>query len=284
MSPKKTNDTPHPESAATSSPLALATVSSAASSSRPALRTITPNLAAAPVVTVAGMDAGILLSPERKVRKTSHQEQISKQNEKKRKAFHAQAHARATTLIAKERALPKEVRRSTAQVIAQAEGEFRAQGHGATLNKTTINQYVQLGMVGTFPIAQGYCGTIPRHAFDLLVLAIDLFIQINNFNSVVKERKELILLVNMCCGVPPAECSKKHSVFDRVMRSTNVPMNADVSPLVEERRLQWTMWPNLIKWFKNSKAFLVKFDFAGVGDDEELTFKEEQLHRIKNID
>ncbi len=149
----KSNDTPRPEPAAASSLLALATVASAASS-RPALRTITPNLAAAPVVTVAGMNAGILPSPERKVRKMSHQEQIPKQNEKKRKAVHAQAHARATTLVAKERALPKENHRSTAQVIAQVEGEFRARGHGAMLNKTTINQYVQLGMIGTFPLAR----------------------------------------------------------------------------------------------------------------------------------
>jgi hypothetical protein len=47
--------------------LALATVAAAA---RPALRTITPNLTAAPVVTVGGINAGILPSPERKVRKT----------------------------------------------------------------------------------------------------------------------------------------------------------------------------------------------------------------------
>ena len=68
------------------------------------------------------------------------------------------------------------------------------------------------------------------------------------------------------------------------MRSTNVSLNADVSPPVEERRLRWTTWPNLNKWFENFKAFLVEFDFAGVGDDGELTFTEDQLRRIKNID
>jgi len=134
----KSKDTSRPESAASSSLLALGTVASAASS-RLALRTITPNLAAAPVITVAGMNAGILPSLERKVRKMSHQEQIGKQNERKRKAVHAQAHARATTLVAEERALPKEDHQSTAQVIAQVKGEFRARGHGATLNKNTIN-------------------------------------------------------------------------------------------------------------------------------------------------
>jgi hypothetical protein len=246
----KSNDTPRPESVAASSLLALVTVASAASS-RLALRTITPNLAAAPVVTVAGVNAGILPSPERKVRKTSHQEQIGKQNESKRKVVHAQA----TTLVAEERALPKEDRRLTAQVIAQVKGEFRARGHGATLNKNTINRYVQLGMVGTFPLARGYEGTMPGHAFDLLVLAVESFIQINSVNSVVREQKEIMMIANMCCGVPPVKCSTKHSVFDRVMRSTNVSLNADVSPPVEERHLRWTTWPNLIKWSKISRPF-----------------------------
>jgi hypothetical protein len=78
-----------------------------------------------------------------------HQEQIGKQNKRKRKAVHAQAHAPPTTLIAKERAMPKKVRQTTMQVIAQVEGEFRAWGYGVTLSKNTINWYVALVMVGT---------------------------------------------------------------------------------------------------------------------------------------
>ena len=139
-------------------------------------------------------------------------------------------------------------------------------------------------MVGMFPLSRGYEGTMPRHAFDLLVLAVESYTQINNVNSIVVEQNQLIMSVNTCCGVPPAECGTKHSVFDRVMWSTNVSLNADVSPPVEERRLRWTTWPNLFNWYKKFKALLVEFDFAGVGDDVELTFTEEQLRRIKNID
>ncbi len=220
---------------------------------------------------------------ERKVRKSSHQEQIGKQNERKRKVVHAQAHTRATTLIAKERALPKEVRRSTVQVIALVEGEFRAWGYGVTLSKNTINRYIQLGMVGTFPLARGYEGTMPRHAFDLRVLAVEAYIQINNVNIIVIKQSQLIMAVNTCCGVPPSECSTKHSVFDCVMRSTNVSLNADVLPPVKERHLRWMTWPNLFQWFEIFEAFLVEFNFAGVGDDGELTFTEEQLRQIQNI-
>ena len=166
-------------------------------------------------------------------------------------------------------------------MIAQVEGEFRARGYGVTLSKNTINRYVQLGMVGTFLLARGYEGTMPRHAFDVLVLAVESYIQINQVNSIVIEWSQLIMAINTCCGVPPLECSTKHSVYDHAMRSTNVSLNADVSPLVEERRLRWTTWPNLFHWFENFKAFSVEFNFAGVGDNGELTFTEEQLRRIR---
>jgi hypothetical protein len=75
---------------------------------RPVLCTITPNQTAALVVLIGGVNAGILPSLERKVRKTSHQAQINRQNKAKRKAVHAQAHACAATLVAKERAKPNE--------------------------------------------------------------------------------------------------------------------------------------------------------------------------------
>ena len=117
-----------------------------ATTARPALRLV------ARVIVVGGIDANILPSPKRKVQKTSHQEKIGKQNERKHKAVHAQAHARATTFVAEERMKPKENRQMTAQVIAQVEGEFRAWGYGVTLSKNTINWYVALGMLGTFPL------------------------------------------------------------------------------------------------------------------------------------
>ena len=90
------------------------------------------------------------------MRKTSHQEQIGKQNERKHKAIPAQAHALATTLVAKERMKLKENCRTTAQVIAQVEGGFRAGGYGVTLSKNTINWYVAPGMLGTFPLVRAF--------------------------------------------------------------------------------------------------------------------------------
>jgi hypothetical protein len=179
--PRKEAGPGPPAPAAASLVLALVSM---ATTARPALQTITPNLTVAPVVMVGGVNAGILPSPERKVKKTSHQEKIGKQNKRKRKAVHAQAHACATTLIAKERAMPKEDRQTTVQVIVQVQGEFRARGYGVTLSKNTINRYVALDMIGTFPLACGYKGMMTKHAFELPVLAVESYIQISNVNAV----------------------------------------------------------------------------------------------------
>ncbi len=153
---------------------ALITLSTTANVGRPALRTITVPAA---VYVLPAAEVAALPSPPRKTRKKLHQEQIVRQNERKQKAVHARAQARATTLVAKERAKEKENRRTTAEVILQAEGEFRAWGFPVTMSKPTINRYVALNMIGTFPLARGYEGAMPHAAFELLVIATESFIR-----------------------------------------------------------------------------------------------------------
>ena len=103
-------------------------------------------------------------------------------------------------------------------------------------------------------------------------------------NSIDARRSTLMMAVNTCCGVAPAECRVKHSLYGRVMKSMIVLLNANVSPTVKERRVRWTTYTNLNAWFDNFRAFLIEFDFAGVGDNGEPTFTEAQLRRIMNVD
>jgi hypothetical protein len=93
--------------------------------------------------------------------------------------------------------------RVTVQVIEQVESEFRAQGYGVNLQKNTVNWYVALGKIGMFPLTWGYEGTMPQHTFNLPVLVVEAFIQISQVNSVMVVRQQLLMTVNMCCGVVP---------------------------------------------------------------------------------
>ena len=120
-------------------------------------------------------------------------------------------------------------------MIKQVEGEFRAPGFGIILSKATINQYVHINcMIGTLPLVRGYEGLIPSHTFKLLVLAAESFMQINQVNSVIVPWQKIIMRVNELCGVI-FERKPKTSIIDRVMRLTNVSLNAIVAPQVKER-------------------------------------------------
>jgi hypothetical protein len=135
--------------------------------------------------------ASILLpSLPRKTHKTSHQQQIDHQNARKQKAIHNLALARTTSLVAKAKAnADKENHpQTTMQVIAQVEGKFRVCGFKVVLSKRTINRYNYDNMFGIKPLSRGYKGLLLRHIFNLLVLAVELFLQINQVNSVVIKR------------------------------------------------------------------------------------------------
>ena len=178
---------------------ALLTLSTTANERGTALQTITTVPAVVSVLPAAGVAA--LPSPPRKTRKTSHQEQIARQNERKHKTVHAQAHARATTLVVEERTKEKENCRTTAEVvIVQVEGEFRARGFPVTMSKPTINRYVVLNMISTFPLAGGYDGAMPHAAFELLVIAAESFIKIKGVNKDRIECNTLMIMFNELCS------------------------------------------------------------------------------------
>ncbi len=70
-------------------------------------------------------------------------------------------------------------------MIKQVKGEFRVHGYCINLHKNTVNWYVANEKIGTFPLTWGNEGTMLQHAFNLLVIEVESFIQINQVNNVV---------------------------------------------------------------------------------------------------
>ncbi len=77
----------------------------------------------------------------------------------------------------------------------------------------------------------------------------------------------------------------KMSIFDSVMKSTNVSLCAFIVPQAKERCIcSWTRYANLLAWFDNFKVFLIESGFAIVGCNGEPVFDEKMLHQILNLD
>jgi hypothetical protein len=127
---------------------ALLTLSTTANVGRPALQTITTVPEAVFVLPAAGVAA--LPLPPRKTRKTLHQEQIARQNERKHRTVHAQAHTHATTLIAEERAKEKENRHRT----DRDDPNFDAFADVQSQNYYSTTQFTMMGYKGEMLRAQ----------------------------------------------------------------------------------------------------------------------------------
>jgi hypothetical protein len=128
---------------------------------------------------------------------------------------------------------------------------------------------------------------MPVHAFDLLILAVESFIQINQVNCIVLERQGIICAINECCGIiVAADGGLKLSLFLQVMRATNVSLNVMVVRPIKERRVRWTMYGNLLKWFVVYRAFMLKYEITqpGSNGDDEMIVEEANLRWILNVD
>ncbi len=121
-------------------------------------------------------------------------------NKWKLKEAQAQAQACATLLIAVGRA-GKENQATTNEIITQVRGELRECRFKVSLSRPKINHYDQNGMIGSRPLSRGTMGLMPTHAFDLLLLALESFIQIWQPNQDMLEQRVLIRAVNECCGI-----------------------------------------------------------------------------------
>ena len=141
-------------------------------------------------------------------------------------------------------------------MIAQEEGKFRARGFKVVLLILTINRYIRDDMIGTKPLSRGYEGLLPRHAFDLLVLAVESLLQINQVNSVVIKRNQIVRLINECCGFEGSKL--KSNLFEQVGKATNVFLCLSVTPVVEERRVWWTTYANHDARFTNFQGIFAE--------------------------
>ena len=73
---------------------------------------------------------------------------------------------------------------------------------------------------------------------------------------------KMTLKINECCGIESRSKRLIHTLHDQVMKATTVLLNVLVVTPIEERRVKWTTYSNLLNWFQNFWAFLIKYEFA----------------------
>ena len=188
-------------------------------------------------------------------------------------------HKEATTRFAEEKSKANGM--SAQKVVDEVNKKY-----GTTLSRKTISDYVKNDMIGTSPVKKGSTHIIPNDVFQLLLIAYESYIRINQLNSTTFTcgRKSLTTIVNTITN--NLYCS--HFLFNKLLAESAVDFIAAVVSPVEERQLRWTMWSNLNQWFNNWEQDLVALGFATVQRDgdgnESIHVSDNKKVRFLNLD
>ena len=106
-------------------------------------------------------------------------------------------------------------------------------------------------------------------------------------------RKELIKKLELCMTAGGSKISSFVDFFRRIQKQiTHAIKVSEGGSKMEQRRLQWTTYRNIMKWFDTLKEQLISLGFARLateydkscGVTGEIAFIEGQAHRILNLD
>jgi hypothetical protein len=133
------------------------------------------------------------------------------------------------------------------EIINQVEGEFVAHDFPLILPRLTINKYVPNGCMGEFPTTQGMEGSMHQQCFNVLVLAVEPFMQTSQVNGVALMTKIMTMKINKWCGIELTLKRPNHMMHNCVMKVMTVLLNPPVATPVEESCVRWTTYINLLK-------------------------------------
>ena len=148
----------------------------------------------------------------------------------------------------------------------------------------TIQREVKAGRAGMSPLKKGEKGEIPEGVFKTLCTVFESFVSIAQFNGSGGELTRTKLRARVYKAMNQQEDRISFTLLERILTETAVDLFAAEMNNVEERRILWTMYHNLMVWFENWKHILEDLGFAERDSSGELYIPQEQLPRILNVD
>ena len=185
---------------------------------------------------------------------------------------------------------PQHLRVSSIIITADANNMYKS-----NIQEKTVRRHALMNIVDGVPrTGRGRISVIPWEVESALVRAMRSYIELTNAEMKKKpNRQNLIKLLEVCLQSGGTEIKRYDCLYNRLMvkLADKVHVNTTSSKM-EQRRLEWTTFQNINKWFDSLKEFFVKNKFARVATEEdklkgvegELVFLESQTHRIINLD
>jgi len=178
-------------------------------------------------------------------RLTSVKKQKTRVEGKRARQHEKQAHKHATTWYARE--MEKKQKGETETLsAAKIEALVRKDFDGVGPSARTIQREFKAGRAGMSPLKKGEKGEIPEGVFKTLCTVFESFVSIAQFNGSGGELTRTKLRARVYKAMNQQEDRISFTLLERILKETAVDLFAAKMNNVEERRILWTTYHNLM--------------------------------------
>ncbi len=132
------------------------------------------------------------------------------------------------------------------------------------LNKTTLRNYIASKRVGVSPLKKGPKPTLPPKFLDLLSCHISMRQLSGEGECKPKDLKGIIGAA--IANTPLEDELSSEYVYKKLMEKFPNTVRQSKAMKVEDRRSNWTTYPNINLWFDGAKESLLRYGYAEEGE------------------
>jgi hypothetical protein len=195
--------------------------------------------------------------------------------------FFSQKQTKASTNLERKNLKYKSARRIV---------EEMKEKHGVEIHERLVRSYVTRGiLVGEAMLKNGAPGKISDRAFEALKDAYVYFIKLQQAEGKkVLDKKGLETIINARINHLGDQNRKGPSLLNRLREATE-HLRSDTGQGQDARRIAWSAYHNISKWFDVLKSNLIELGFGRAATPEDnveggIFFMEYQKQRIANLD
>ena len=220
-------------------------------------------------------------------RLTASQKQLQLGAKRKRKDAKHAAFKLATRRVDQERAKPKGAQKSTTQIREEVIEETGVEIQSVS----TINDYVQKGMVDMTPLKVGKPSKLPQYilkALSSIHLASVRIMQLTGRNKTYHSAKNLTNTLKLCLKKNEynLELPGANWVLQKIREETADKLGGTASSKdhVEANRQKWLTEANLRRWASAEEEFGIESDLMYRNEEGKACWKDGVADRIVNFD
>lgn len=145
------------------------------------------------------------------------------------------------------------------KIAEQMNAKHELNGRKRSLKKGTLYNYVNNSLIGSSPRKKGPAPVLPPQFLDLL----DCHVSMTQLQGTEETKPRMLkALIGAALKGTQFESMSEDYIYTMFRRKYPETVHPAKAMEMEERRMLWTTFPNLNKWFDGTKACLIHYGYV----------------------